>query len=245
MAQNIYDKQEFFDRYTSLRKSIEGLPAALESPSMIAMIPDLQGRRALDLGCGLGWYCRQCCEHGASYVLGIDLSEKMLRRAQELTDDKRIEYKRADLEQLILPEASFDFVVSSLAFHYIENLSGLLAQIYRALNPGGQLLFSAEHPVFTASMRSGCEWLTDESGRKVWPLDSYLMDGKRVKDYFSEKVVKIHRSLSTYMNLLINTGFTITKFVEWTPNVKKIEAMPELAKERDLSMFILIKVTKQ
>ena len=75
-----------------------------------------------------------------------------------------ITYVRADMERLALPTASFDLIYSSLVLHYIEHLSALLAEVHRALVPGGRLVFSVEHPVFTAPAEPG--WSVNPSGRK-------------------------------------------------------------------------------
>src|ERR1700730_13284399 len=106
------------------------------------MLPDLRGKRVVDLGCGFGWFCRWARENGAANVLGIDVSEKMLDRAKDETHDAAIIYVRADMEHLELPAASFDVAYSSLAFHYIENFRGLATQVHRALVDGGHLIFS-------------------------------------------------------------------------------------------------------
>src|SRR3984893_11062302 len=150
MTQNIYDNEEFFAGYSRLRRSIEGLGGAPEWPALQALLPALRGRAVLDLGCGFGWFCRWARQQGAAHVLGIDVSEKMLARARTTADDPAITYTRADMEQLELPADSFDLVYSSLALHYLENLSGLISQAYRSLVPGGALVFSVEGPIFTA-----------------------------------------------------------------------------------------------
>src|SRR5690348_14520585 len=133
MAQNIYDKDDFFREYSRLPRSVEGLDGAPEWPTLRAMLPDLSGRRVLDLGCGFGWFCRWARENGAARVLGIDLSENMLARARSATSDSAITYTRGDLDHLDLPAESFELVYSSLAFHYLENLDALFHQIHRAL----------------------------------------------------------------------------------------------------------------
>jgi hypothetical protein len=53
LVQNIYDNAEFFAGYSRMRRSVDGLAGAAEWPAMQALLPDLQGRRVLDLGCGL------------------------------------------------------------------------------------------------------------------------------------------------------------------------------------------------
>src|SRR5271168_4178471 len=124
MAQNIYDNPEFFEGYSKLGRSVEGLDGASEWPNLRAMLPDMRGLRVLDLGCGYGWFCRWAREHGATSVLGIDVSEKMLERARASTADPAISYIRADAETLNLAPAVFELAYSSLALHYIDDLGG-------------------------------------------------------------------------------------------------------------------------
>jgi SAM-dependent methyltransferase len=131
-TQNIYDDPDFFEGYSRLERSRDGLSAAPEWPSLQALLPDLGGRRIVDLGCGYGWFCRWAREHGAERVLGLDVSERMLARAAAMTSDPGITYRRADLERLDLGTETFDFAYSSLALHYIDNLSGLLAEVHLA-----------------------------------------------------------------------------------------------------------------
>src|SRR5229473_805439 len=114
MAQNIYDNEEFFAGYARLPRSVQGLGGAPEWPSLRALLPNLRGAKVLDLGCGYGWFCRWAREAGASTVLGIDVSEKMLARARADTADAVIDYQRADLESVELPREAFDLVYSSL-----------------------------------------------------------------------------------------------------------------------------------
>jgi hypothetical protein len=54
VKQNIYDDPGFFARYSNMERSIHGLDAAGEWRSFRALLPDLSGKRVLDLGCGFG-----------------------------------------------------------------------------------------------------------------------------------------------------------------------------------------------
>lgn len=86
------------------------------------MLPPLNGRAVVDLGCGYGWFCRAARELGAESVLGIDLSIKMLAEARATTRDEAIEYRQGDLDGLTLPSNSVDLAYSSLALHYLADL---------------------------------------------------------------------------------------------------------------------------
>ena len=238
MAQNIYDDADFFAGYSGLDRSIEGLDGAPEWASLRALLPDLGGLRILDLGCGFGWFCRWAREQGAAEVVGIDLSERMLARARASTTDAAITYVRADLERIDLPQASFDLAFSSLALHYIEDLSGLLARVHRSVVRGGSLVFSVVHPVFSAPARP--DWIGDADGRKSWPVNGYQAEGPRTIDWLGKAVVWQHRTIGSYVNLLLGLGFAIGHVEEWAPTAEQIAANPALADERERPMFLLI-----
>lgn len=238
MTQNIYDDPGFFEAYSQLPRSVEGLDGAPEWPALRALVPDLTGLRVVDLGCGYGWFCRWARENGAAHVLGLDVSERMLQRAMSATSDAAIAYTRTDLERLDLPEAAFDFAYSSLALHYIEDLGRLLAAVHRALTPGARLVFSVEHPIYTAPSRPG--WRVDTDGRRTWPVDSYLVEGPRTTSWLAEEVVKQHRTIGSTLNALIRTGFAVAHVEDWGPTDAQIAARPELAEERERPMFLLV-----
>jgi SAM-dependent methyltransferase len=128
------------------------------------MLPDLRGKRIVDLGCGFGWASRWMRSQGAVSVLGLDLSQNMITRAKADTSDPAVEYRIADLEMLELPEVAFDVVYSALTFHYIEDFRRLARIIHQALVAGGHLVFTIEHPIFTPAARP--HWIADEDGRK-------------------------------------------------------------------------------
>ena len=137
MAQNIYDDPAFFAGYSQLPRQVRGLVGAPEWPAIRAMLPDVSGKRVVDLGCGFGWASRWMREHGASSVHGIDLSQNMIARAAAMTQDPAISYEIADLEALELPEAAFDLAYSALAFHYVRDFDRLARMLSRALVPRG------------------------------------------------------------------------------------------------------------
>ena len=242
MAQNIYDNPAFFEGYAQLPRSVQGLDGAPEWPALKAMLPDLTGTSVIDLGCGYGWFCRVARELGACDVTGVDISEKMLARAAELTDDTQIHYQRSDLESLKLRENSLDLVYSSLALHYHPELDALFARVQRALKPGGSLVFSMEHPIYTCATRQG--WLTDDNGERFWGVNHYQDEGKRVSNWLAEGVIKYHRTLGTTLNALIKAGLTISEVNEWGPTQTQVDAWPALAEEAERPMLVLIAARK-
>jgi SAM-dependent methyltransferase len=226
MTQNIYDNPDFFAGYSQLERSKHGLDGAPEWSTLVSMLPELKGKRVVDLGCGFGWFCRWVREAGAAEVLGLDVSASMLARAGETTADPAITYRQSDLDSLELPAASFDLAYSSLTLHYLEHLAELFATVHRALVPGGRFVFSAEHPLYTE------------------PGPDYLDEGPRTTDWLAPGVVKQHRTLATYLNLLIAAGFTLRRVEEWGPTRAEIAAHPEWKIDHRRPSFLLVSCTR-
>jgi SAM-dependent methyltransferase len=241
MPQNIYDNPEFFARYDRMRIAQSGLNEVLEQPVFRSLLPDVTGLRVLDMGCGAGETCRWLVEQGAQSVVGVDVSELMLAKAMALPDPK-IHYMRSAAEDLKFPDASFDLVVSSLMFHYIDDLRSVLARIRRWLAPGGRLLFSTEHPMFTAAHGLFADrWTRDVNGNlEAWKVDRYLDEGKRVSTWFVDGVVRYHRTVSTLINSLIDTGFRITRVLEPHADEEAERRVAYLLEERKAPTFIFV-----
>src|SRR3546814_19218598 len=108
----------------------------------------------------------------------------MIARARADTADAAIEYRIADLEALALPEEAFDLAYSALAFHYVEDFGRLVRTVQRALVPGAHFVFTIEHPIYMAAAHPG--WLSDEDGRRTWPVNRYAIEGERRTDGFAK-----------------------------------------------------------
>jgi SAM-dependent methyltransferase len=243
MAQNIYDNPEFFRGYSQLPRQVQGLRGAPEWPAIQAMLPPLAGKRVVDLGCGFGWASRWMREHGAALVFGVDLSQNMIARAKADTADPAIEYRIADLETLELSEGAFDLAYSALAFHYVEDFARLVRVISKALAPGGNLVFTIEHPIFMAAAHP--HWSLDEDGRNTWLVNGYSIEGERRTDWFAKGVLKYHRTLGTTLNALIDAGFELRRIEEFVPTREQIESVPELAEELERPMILLVSARKR
>ena len=239
MKENKYDNAVFFEKYSHMARSEQGLAAAGEWPSLRPLLPDFTGLRLLDLGCGYGWHCRYAAAHGAASALGIDLSEKMLAVAREKTDPASpIEYRRAAMEDVDFAPASFDVVLSSLALHYVEDFPALAGRVFRWLAPGGQFIFTAEHPVFTA--QGSQDWLYGPDGEiACFPVDRYYCEGKRTAHFLGEAVTKYHRTLTTYLEGLLRLGFVLEHVVEPAPPENMLD-LPGMRDELRRPMMLIV-----
>ena len=239
MKQNKYDDPSFFANYSRMSRSFAGLEAASEWPAFRALLPSLRDKNVLDLGCGFGWHCRYAREEQARYVLGIDISEKMLARARESTNDAAIEYRRLAIEDIDFAAGTFDVVISSLAFHYISRFDIACQKVHHCLAPQGNFVFSVEHPIFSA--RAAQDWYYSPDGERLhWPVDHYLEESPRQARFLDHIVVKYHRTVATYVNSLLDAGFTITRISEPQPTSEMLEKHPDMRDELRRPMFLLI-----
>ena len=243
MKQNKYDEVKFFDKYSQMDRSTGGLESAGEWHILKTMLPSFEGRRVLDIGCGFGWHCRYAAEKGAKTVLGIDISEKMLERAQDLTQQSNIKYECVAMEDVDFKSDSFDVVLSSLAIHYVKDFNEICRKIYDSLAPGGDFIFSCEHPIFTASGEQ--DWYYGGNGELLhWPVDEYQSEGIRQTSFLGEDVIKYHRTVETYLNTLIRNGFMITRISEPIPPQEMIDQNPYFKNELRRPMFLMIAAKK-
>lgn len=128
-----------------------------EQAAVLALMPDVAGRRALDLACGSGRYGLLLQERGAGLVVGSDLSAGMLARSPLAL---RV---RADMSRLPFAAASFELVVSGLAVGHAPDLEAWMTEAARVLAPGGALVYSDFHP--DAARAGMTRSFTDASGQ--------------------------------------------------------------------------------
>ncbi|WP_455587808.1 class I SAM-dependent methyltransferase [Bacteroides sp.] len=243
MKENKYDDEKFFDEYSRMSRSVNGLKGAGEWHALKTMLPDFKGKRLLDLGCGFGWHCRYAIEQGATFALGIDISRNMIEGAKERNASPLIEYRCMAIEDYDFVPESYDIVISSLAFHYLESFDDICNKVYTCLTKGGTFVFSVEHPVFTAYGTQ--DWYYDEKRQPMhWPVDNYFTEGKRKAVFLGEEVTKYHKTLTTYVNGLIQAGFNITGLIEPEPDRELFGVIPGMEDELRRPMMLLISADK-
>lgn len=239
---NQYDNEKFFEQYGHMARSERGLAGAGEWHELEWMLPDFAGKDVLDLGCGFGWHCKYAADHGARSVLGIDLSEKMLGEAKRRNPAQQITYRIGSIEGYEYPAERYDVVLSSLALHYAEDLSAVFQKIFRTLRPGGDFVFSIEHPIFTA--QGPQDWIYGKDGSPLyWPVDHYFTEGERDAVFLGEHVRKYHHTLTTCLRGLLRAGFIITDAAEPEPPENMMD-LPGMKDELRRPMMLLISAHK-
>lgn len=118
----------------------------------LAAVPKTEALRILDLGCGTGVVTRKILSHVAAdaKVVGADLSQQLLDKAQELDSSQKIEWIKVDTKFSALQAASFDYVVMHTLVSHVPDLISCLKEAARILKKDGQLIiFDADYASVT------------------------------------------------------------------------------------------------
>ena len=224
----------------------------LEKPAMYAKLPPLKGKTVLCIGCGSGEECEYLFKRGAKKVVGIDTSKELIVIARE--SYPHMEFYVQDMRTMQFPDASFDFVYSSLAMHYLPHWQSTLTKIHRLLRPRGTFLFSTHHPVYwsaeiihTKGDKSRLLGYQKQSGRLKKIYGNY-QERRRIDDiWFGDMPVSYyHKPLSEIFREIRNAGFMVEDFIEPKPkaSLQKVDA-DNYALYRHIPLFMIFELKKR
>lgn len=242
--QNQYDENNFFNMYKDIRHSPLSYNEIVESPEIKRHMPDLNGTHVLDIGCGFGHLLKYMQDFKPAGMTGIDSSEKMIAHCREDDELRDVTFIHED----ILSTAKlgkFDFIVSSLVFHYFENFDALAKKLYGLLNDGGLLLFTIEHPIQTATVEENLV-MKDEQGIYA-RVDHYFKESCRDSHWSNGIIIKkYHHKMDTILNSLIQSGLRIeaVKDLGDAPEVFDYYSDERIHKLQTFPPFLLIKCSK-
>ena len=138
---------------------------ALESRHLERVLPDVRGKRLIDVGCGTGRWLAWAHARGAQGV-GADRSAEMLRVAASKPHlvDRIV---RADGLSLPFADESADVVLCTLSLAYMAPIESALAELARLAKPGACVVVTDFHP---DAIRSGWK-RTFRSGPDVFEIE--------------------------------------------------------------------------
>jgi len=214
---------------------VEAAPynAHYERPAMLSLLPDLEGSRILDAGCGSGWYALQLLARGAT-VDAIDASPEMVgharRRFSAEAQQARLTVQVADLAgHLPFDDATFDGAISALVMHYMRDWRPALQEIRRVLKPGGWLQFSTHHPTADAVHFDTKSYFVTEHVVDHW-------DWVGAVEFYRRSLTEIFASIA-------DSGFTVVSVVEPVPTSEfralKPDAYDRLMRQPEFIIFVL------
>jgi len=191
-------------------------------PPLVELVGEVAGLRICDLACGQGRIARALAKWGAQ-VVGVDISGELLAIAERYASaDAPVEYRHDSAHSLgSCQDAEFDGVIANMAMMDIPDLAATVRSTFRVLRPGGWFAFSTFHPCFNTPRSAE---LVDETGRWHRTVTGYFTEGHWTSDQrvgTARTVGAYHRTLATYLNTLIEAGFTLRQVRE-IPGVSAI-----------------------
>jgi len=102
---------------------------------------ETEGKRILDIGCGIGGPALEMAKVHGAHVTGIDLEGQLIERAQQSAENlglaSQCSFQTVEIGDLPFAAESFDVVISSGAFTQTPDKTGIFAEAFRILRPGG------------------------------------------------------------------------------------------------------------
>lgn len=229
----------------------------LNTPAFLAMLPDVRGLRGLDIGCGEGHNTRLLVGRGAR-MTGIDIADVFIEHAKEMeeSEPQGVSYQVASAVQLPYREDCFDFATGFMSFMDIPEIEWVLLETRRVLKPGGFVQFSITHPCYDTPHRRN---LRDEQGLTyAYEVGDYfrMLTGEISEWHFSAapaelvqdlppfKVPRFTRTLSQWLNLVVDSGFVLERFQEPYPTDEVVHMHPNLQDAQVVAYFLHIRARK-
>lgn len=186
--------------------------AEYDRPAVLSLLPEIDGKRVFDAGCGPGIYAAELVGRGAS-VVACDASGEMVQLAR-----KRVpaaEVHQHDLNQPLdfLADASVDAIVSALVWHYIDNRVGALREFHRVLRDDGRVVISCGHPT-DDWLRHGGSYFAVEKKAEYWESLDVTFGSWRMP-------------LTVLCDEFADAGFVIERLLEPQPTAEVEQVDPE------------------
>ena len=139
---NIFNDQEFARRYAEKHQKMAENFGAEYSGKLKAR--GFSAGNILDAGCGFGGTLLAVAKNFPdAQCVGIDMSDPLLEMARQtaVSDglEERVQFEKADVQEIPYPDDSFDVLISTNVLHHVADPLAMLHEIERVLAPEGML----------------------------------------------------------------------------------------------------------
>jgi SAM-dependent methyltransferase len=179
----------------------------------VSLLPDrLDGRDAIELGCGTGYVSAWLARRGARPV-GIDNSPKQLETARRLQQQHGLEFPLllGNAEAVPYPDASFDFAISEYGAALWADPYRWIPEAARLLRPGGELVFLTNGLLCILCLPE-----TEAEGPATDRLQRPYF-GMHRTEWPDSTGVEFHLGYGDWIRVLRANGFEVTDLIELRP----------------------------
>jgi SAM-dependent methyltransferase len=200
-------------------------------------------QRVLDVGAGEGQVARRLRRSGDRLVVGVEPA-----RAQLATAGRReggVAYVGGTADALPVREGTFDAVVACLVFEHIDDVDAAIAEVSRALAPGGRFVLLLNHPLLQTP---GSGWIDDQvldPPEQYWRVGPYLPEAESVEQVEPGVHIRfLHRPLHRYVNAMAAVGLHIVEMIEPPPPEGFLALAPEYREAATIPRLLVLVTSK-
>jgi SAM-dependent methyltransferase len=173
----------------------------------IRVLPELDGKDVVELGCGTAYVSAWLARHGARPV-GVDPTPAQLATARRMQNEHGPEFPlvEAPAEEVPLPDASFDLAVSEYGASIWADPYRWIPEAARLLKPGGHLVFLVNGTVFNL-----CSKDVEAPPDTTFQRDYF---GMHRFEWSDDDSVNFYLGYGDWIRLLRANGFEVERLVE-------------------------------
>ncbi len=214
--------EEGYNRWSAAYDTEDNPLVALDEFAFVPQLPDVRGKRVLELGCGTGRVTARL-SHAAN-IVALDVSQGMLDVAKTRLDPHNLELKKVNLDgDWRLATEPVDCLISALVIEHIQDLHSFFAQAYREAAPRAVFVFSAMHPAMFLIQKQA--HFVDAAGVEV-RFDSYA------------------HQVSDMVNAAMAAGWEFEQLNELVVNESHLRLSAKLAKFVGWPMWLSMRLSK-
>lgn len=204
----------------------------LDSPKFVQLLGSIKGKEVLDLGCGDGFMANMLIKKGAKSYLGVDFSKQMIMAAKSY-ENAKTRFIVGDVDKNFdFCARAYDVILAKMLLMYVNDPGSFLKRVREVMEKNSILAVSVLHP--SRPLVSGT------LGKKTKYSEGkyYLDDKKGTVSFANKRIVYYYRSLSSYLQLFINAGFTLLASREIVPDKEFVTKYPEEKKKLGVPITI-------